>query len=339
MLKFRNHSVQYHAFKLFSIAAYKTPHWLRNGFAAVVGEGYYWLAREHSRKADENIRRVLGEPTVNRRVRHIARRSFRNYIKYMTELLRNPHMKLEEIEQAVVTGSWHDLENAVATKGLMTVTVHFGNWDIAGGLVGVRGYRTTSVANDFNPPDLNELIQGTRRHRGISIYSATEKETVRKLYTALERREIVALVLNSPLHSSEGVIVDFFGAPARFPKGPAAIALKKGVAVLVGFVARQPGNNTYYALWSKPLECEPTGDRNRDIQCLTQLIANEVEKLVRRHPDQWYMFRQLWLTPQEATEYYEQQTLLKNSNGHRKTLVKHSKNGVTRIPAESVVSV
>jgi KDO2-lipid IV(A) lauroyltransferase len=280
---------------------------LRVGFATFAGEIYYWAARDHSRKADENIRRVLGETCVNRRVRHIARRSFRNYAKYMTELLRNPYLPAQEVQRLVVDGRWDSLKEVMEEqKGVMCLTVHFGNWDIGGNLITSRGFKVAVVANDFSPPDLNELVQGVRRQRGITVYSSGERDTVRRLFEALDRNELVGLVLDSPSRN-EGVIVDFFGAPARFPKGPAAIALKKGVKVVVGFLARQPGDTTYYGVWTEPLEYTLTGNREHDIQHLTQLIAYEVEKFVHRHPDQWYMFRQLWLNEVELSEYRQHQ--------------------------------
>ena len=45
------------------------------------------------------------------------------------------------------------------------------------------------------------------------------------------------------------------------------------------------------------LPFEPTGDLARDVQHLTQLIMTSLEGLVRRYPDQWYMFRPMWVEP------------------------------------------
>lgn len=316
-MAYLKHSIPYYTFKVASYTCYKAPIRVRSAVAAVGGELYYWLARTHSRKADENIRRVLGEKEVNRKVRQVARRSFRNYVKYMTELLANPYMTEDQIEQAIASASWENLEGAISgDKGVMVVTVHFGNWDVAGSLVNTRGYKVTSVANSFKPADLNELIQGVRRKRGITIYSP--EGALRGLYSAIKRREIVGLVIDSPL-KSEGVVVDFFGAPARFAKGPAAIAIKTGVMVLVGFVARQPGNNTYYGMWGRPLDYKVTGNHDLDVQQLTQLIAYDVEKLIRRHPDQWYMFRHLWLNEAEIAEHQQVTTTEKRAGRRSKT--------------------
>lgn len=306
-MKIFNHSPHYHVFKFISYACYKMPPTIRYNLASLGGEAYYWLARDHSRKADENMRRVLGEKTINRKVRMYSRRSFRNYVKYMTELITNPYMSHTQIQESIASGRWSSLEDTTANgRGVMVVTMHFGNWDIAGSLVTTNGYKVSSVAKDFQPEDLNELIQGARRERGLTIYSVDDRKALRGLYQALDNREIVALIIDAPLQN-DGVVVNFFGAPARFAAGPAAIALKKNVPVLVAYVARQPGNTHYYAFWSEPIDFKPSGDRDRDIQGLTQKIADEIERIVRRHPDQWYMFRHLWLNDEEVKDFRDKQ--------------------------------
>jgi lauroyl/myristoyl acyltransferase len=39
---------------------------------------------------------------------------------------------------------------------------------------------------------------------------------------------------------------------------------------------------------------EPTGDEERDVRELTQRIMHALETLVRKYPEQWYVFHPLW---------------------------------------------
>jgi Kdo2-lipid IVA lauroyltransferase/acyltransferase len=275
--------------------------------AAIGGEIYYWLNRRHSRKADENMRVVLGEPTVNRRVREVARRSFRNYCKYMVDFLRQQHTQHGEFEALCMVGGWQHLTQSLdKNKGIVLVTPHFGNWDGAAVVVMQYGVTMHSVAKDFEPKDLNDLVQGARRRKGLVIYSP--KEALRGLYTALKTNEIVVLLIDSPVEG-DGVVVDFFGKPARFASGPAMLAYRSGAAIMFGYVVRQPGDTGTYGIWEPPLEYETTGDRDQDILNITQKFAKAMEKAIRRHPDQWYMFRKLWLDEAEFSEYQKSQEL------------------------------
>jgi lauroyl/myristoyl acyltransferase len=42
------------------------------------------------------------------------------------------------------------------------------------------------------------------------------------------------------------------------------------------------------------LEFEVTGELERDVQFITQRIVSLQENVIRRYPDQWYMFRRMW---------------------------------------------
>ncbi len=297
----------YYIFKVGSWFSYHCPGWLRFMIANLAGDIYYWVARSHSHKSDESIRTVLGEPVVNRRVRQVSRQCFRNYAKYMLEFLRLPYLDPLEGREVPVCG-WDFIDAALAKgKGAILVTSHFGNWDFAALVANSYGYKMSSIANDFQPPQLNELIQGARRKMGLIIYSP--KDALRGLYTYLKNNGIVVLLLDSPLQheESEYIAVDFFGKPARFPVGPARLAHRTGAQIMFGYVARQPGDKHYYGMWEPPLVYDVTGDKDEDVKAITQACACEMEKLIRRHPDQWYMFRKLWLDEEEYALHLAEQ--------------------------------
>ena len=292
-------------YKTISWALWKLPTWFTYALAAVAGEVYYWVVRDHSHFADINLQIVLGEPKINRRVRQVARRSFRNYVKYMVDFLRQPHLTRQEISALMTGAGWDIIEEAQSYgKGVMLISPHFGNWDGAAAVASSHGYQISSVAKDFSPPELNELLQGARREKGIKIYSL--KDSMRGLVSALKKNEMVVLLLDSPLQN-EGIVVNFFGRPVRFAAGPGTLVYMTGAKVVLGYMARQPGNRTFYGCWEPIIQYELTGERDHDIQAITQGIAGAVEKLVRRHPDQWYMFHHIFLTDAEIAEYRRQQ--------------------------------
>lgn len=292
-------------YKASSWLLWKLPTWLTYSLAAIGGEVYYWLRRDHSHYADLNLQIVLGEPSINRRVRQVARRSFRNYVKYMVDFLRQPHLTSQEIIALVTGTGWDYIEEALQYgKGVMLISPHFGNWDGAAAVAAAHGYNISTVAKDFEPPELNELLQGARRNKGIKIYSL--KDSMRGLFSTLKNNNMVVLLLDSPLQN-EGIVVNFFGRPVRFAAGPGTLVYMTGAKVVLGYLARQPGNRTFYGCWEPIMRYELIGERDHDIQAITQAIANSVEKLVRRHPDQWYMFHRIFLTDAEIAEYHQQQ--------------------------------
>jgi len=88
----------------------------------------------------------------------------------------------------------------------------------------------------------------------------------------------------------EAVFVPFFGCPASTPVGAAALALRKGLPVVVGTIHRTPGMR--YRIVLRPVDA--TG---LDETALTARLTAGLEAAVRQHPTQWVWVHRRWRTP------------------------------------------
>ncbi len=287
--------IKYWSFRSVSYISGKVPVRFAYWVGAAVGDFIYLTWKQHSANAVSNMRRVLGEAADWRLVKEVARDSFRNYAKTIVDFLRFPHLQVDDIHEAISTQhGWENLEAALSKgKGVVVVSAHLGNWDLAGALMGSRGLPLHAVADRFDPR-MDQLINGTRQRYGINIIKM-EVGSLKQIFAALKRNEIVLLLFDRP-QPDEGVPVQFFGETAYLPAGPAAISLKTGAAIVIGYCARRRGDKTFFGAFEPPIEYEHllTGDRERDIQIVTQEIVRRMEAIIRRYPDQWYMFRQMW---------------------------------------------
>jgi len=262
--------------------------------ASLLGDAAYLFWRSKGLIARESMRRVLGPDSQRRAAKALARRSLRNYAKSLVDFLRFPRLTVHELEALIAQSfGWENLESALqAGKGVILVSPHFGSWDFAGAILGLRGYQLHAVADAFKSARANELVQRSRLARGIDIIPFGG--ALKKLYQALRRGEIVALVLDRPMAGS-GVAVRFFGEEAYLPAGPAALALKTGASIILGYCVRHPQDETkFLGGFFPPLQFVPTGQRERDIPALTQKIAEDLEAIIRLYPDQWYPFHNIW---------------------------------------------
>ena len=83
------------------------------------------------------------------------------------------------------------------------------------------------------------------------------------------------------------------GKKVRIPKGAALFSLKAGAPIIPTFMIRRP-DDTYLMMFQSPIEYKATGDFDKDIENLTQLCAREIEGVIRKYPEQWFMFRRFW---------------------------------------------
>jgi lauroyl/myristoyl acyltransferase len=241
-------------------------------------------------RASRNMRRILGMGVPEREVRRRTRLAFRNYARYLVDLLWLSKSTREEREAVTTVVGWHHVEAALSRgNGMVLVSAHLGNWDLPAAVMAGRGYPVNVIVETLEPPAWNERVQAIREAIGLR---AIPMETgVRELYAALRRNETVALTFDRPLEQG-GVPVTYFGAETMVPAGVARLALRTGAAV-VGAVGLRRGDRVL-CIVSVPFDVVTTGDRQRDVQALTQTIVNWLERCVRQHPSQWFMFRDFW---------------------------------------------
>jgi KDO2-lipid IV(A) lauroyltransferase len=244
----------------------------------------------HVGRARRNLERVLGSDVppweIDRRTGEI----FRNYARYMIDLLWLPGTSHQERERVTRIDGWDHIPAALERgKGLILVTGHLGNWELPAAILAGRGFAVNVVVETLEPPAWDTRVQAIRERIGLR---AIRIETgVRDMYAALRRNEVLALVFDRPLGEG-GVPVQFFGEETRIPEGVARLAVRTGAAV-IGAVGIRRGAR-YVAAVDPPFDFMPSGDRERDVQVLSQQIVTWFEGRVRQYPTQWFMFRDFW---------------------------------------------
>ena len=241
-------------------------------------------------RAARNMRHILGDGVPEREVRRRTRLAFRNYVRYLVDLLWLGGSTREERERVTTFVGWdHILEAIGRGKGLLLVTGHLGNWDLPAAVMAGRGYPVNVIVETLEPPAWNDRVQAIRK--SIGLRAIPIDTGVREMYAALRRNETVAVVFDRPL-AHGGVPVSYFGAETMVPEGAARLALRTGAAV-VGAVGVRRGDRIV-ALISPPFEVRDTDDRRRDVQSLAQTMMCWLERHVRQYPSQWFMFRDFW---------------------------------------------
>jgi KDO2-lipid IV(A) lauroyltransferase len=282
----------YWVFRLIILAARPFPPKVGYFFARIFAEVCYLFFREQRRALKDAMARVLN--TVDEReISLAARRSFRNFGKYVIDFIHFLDSTPEEVRRRIVFDHLDRIDEAMAEgRGIVFITLHFGNWDMGAAGLAAYNYPVNVVAETFRYPQMNALIQGSRRHLGMKV---TPMEKVGPgVIRALRRGEILALLIDAPEPGGTET-VDFFGAPMEVPMGPARIALRTGARVMPAVLLRVKGEeDKIKPMVDFDLVYEKTGDEEEDVRRLTQQIMWSLERLIRHDPDQWFIFHPLW---------------------------------------------
>lgn len=270
------------------------------GRAVFVGSYFAWPKKR--RIILSNASQVLGLPAGDRRVRHLARRIYGTYSRFIIELMRLPTLPADEPLRLVhSSGGGRDGDSFVALferlraegRGLIAVSAHIGSIDLLAGAFALRGLPTYGLADDSAYPELFEEMNAQRRRWNIEVIPW---RNLRRVFKALREPAILGLVVDWG-YRSDGVPVRLFGDWTTLPAGPAMLAAKTGAAI-VPVVCRRMEDGTYEARHYEPIEV--TGSTPAEMQRATQEIATAIEDMIAAAPEQWYIFKPIW--PQTQAE-------------------------------------
>jgi lauroyl/myristoyl acyltransferase len=171
--------------------------------------------------------------------------------------------------------------------GIVSVTAHVGNWELAGRLLATRMARRTHVV--VSPEEAPELGRWVRRDGdGVRFVPRSHPSVGVELLAALRRGEVVALQADRALGTDSDVRIPFFGLLAPFPLGPFLLARAAGVPVVPAFCVLDR-NYRYAVTIGTPI----TVRRGEEQDAVRAWVAM-LENVVRAYPTQWFNFFDAW---------------------------------------------
>ena len=226
----------------------------------------------------------------NREIRKLARKNATNLILFTLEFFWfiNRHDKLKEIMYFS-----DDLKNLIADCnkkkiGLIWVTPHLGNWELA--RIGISNNNTPMavVARTMNNPYIDKLINSGRKADGSSVITA--KGAIKGMITSLKKGEIIATLIDQNTRARDGgIFVDFFGLPVCSSRAPALFGRKfKSVLAICGAVRT---GYSYEMILSEL--SRPASDYSSDEELINDLLKL-TEEYIRKYPEQYLWMYERW---------------------------------------------
>ncbi len=215
----------------------------------------------------------------------LTRRVFQDFAACFSDLVTTNRLPAERLLDYVTRVSESRiLEDSV---GIVSVTAHVGNWEMAGRLLAGRTRRRTHVV--VAPEAVAGLERWVRRDgEGVRFVARGPVGVGVELVAALRRGEIVALQGDRAIGTQGDVLLPFFGRPAPFPLGPFILARAAAVPVVAAFCLLEPDDR--YAIRLVP---PITVARGQEADAACQWVG-VLEQIVREHPTQWFNFFDVW---------------------------------------------
>lgn len=279
-----------------AVLAYRAAQWtighLPERPAVAVGgwltqAGYLFWPKKR-RWVDANFAHVLRTDPSDPRVRRLALAAYRNYARYLVELMRLPSLPYE---QASAQLDPHGLESfeaiRAASKGLIFVVGHLGNNEAIAAGFARQGWPVNVVADDSSFPELFEHLRRQREAWGVRLIPW---RNLRDVFGVLRRGEMLGLLVDWG-YRPDGIPVRLFDSWTTLPAGPAVLAGKTGATIVPVVVRRHP-DGRFFVTYDEPLTVSST--EPRAVAEATQRIADWLERTIAAAPEQWYSFKPIW---------------------------------------------
>ena len=252
-----------------------------------VGDVAYLFDCRGKAIARANLRLMFGRRMTAARERAIIHHAYRNMARVLVNIFWMSRDTLARIKDQV-TFAPAVLDTLRAHLPAITVSAHFGNWELLSQACVANGIPMMSVAKTVGSAEMTERLTRLRTTSGQQIVPADG--ALRSLMHALKHGTSVGLLIDQHTHVWEGgTWVKLFGLPAGISLAPAALSRKLGVPVVFA--------------WSRPLKdgryrIEPgelfLPDPQADDDTRTQQLAFAFERVIRKHPSLWCLNYRRW---------------------------------------------
>jgi len=268
---------------------------------ALVADLWYRLDARHRRITLRNLEFAYGPSLTPEARERLARAVFRHFVRFAWETLELVLAPLSRIKrQTVILGEEHVVAALAQGKGFVAIAAHAGNWEYTVMGYGLKYRPVAVVGREMDSPWGQRLARYLRQRGGNWLVG--KREGLRGILRHLQQNRAVGIVIDQNTATEEGLLVEFFGHPARTTP-VAALLARRGVPVLPT-LSRRLKDGRHLVVIFPPLPLRKTGDAEADIQRHLELQSRYLEAWVRACPEQWLWLHRRWKN--QFPELYEE---------------------------------
>jgi len=261
-------------------------------FAVRISDVHFLFSKTDREAVRANLRAVVGKNVSQEMVREV----FRNFGRYLVDFFTmtkkvTPRYIQEHVECVNVQQIDHALKKG---KGVILVSAHVGNWEMAGAVVSSLGYPLAVIALLHKDRRVNAFFDRQRVFFGTTVIPTTTT-AVRRCLEHLKANRVLA-IMGERDFGTKGIVMDFLGRKAMIPKGTALFSLKTGAPIIPVILVRKDNGDFCFTFHKAlgPPAVPPKGITDALVAETMECYLRVLEGEIRKYPLQWLMFREFW---------------------------------------------
>jgi len=169
-------------------------------------------------------------------------------------------------------------------RGLIIVSAHFGNWELAAKLLAVDIPPVYAIVKKQHNIYFNDYIDKTRRDAGI--ITVEMKNAFKQLITALKQNGIAAVLIDQYAFK-DGIDIEFLGNKTKTYTSIAQMAIKYHIPVIVAFDVRN-SQGLHQIIYNKSMVFREMEYNDENIYQVTKMINAQIEEYILKYPHLWF---------------------------------------------------
>jgi lauroyl/myristoyl acyltransferase len=294
MARFDQSKLVFHLYRLAGALVPRVPPAVGYPLFSLIGGLVHRFNASARANVRDNLRHVLGPDAPQDQTNRLVRATF-DYVAYnYYDLFRLPRLSTTQVAAMVRIEGWENVERALSLgKGVVMTSAHFGNIEIVLYSMLMRGLNITIPAERVEPPELYDYLAALRMSKGLRLIPVDGP--MLELFRTL-RRGGVAGIAGDRNVTDGGMVVDFFGAPARLPDGHVRLAMRFGAPLILGF-SRRLGEDAYEARFWPHFRIPEEGSEEERLAAGMAYVVKGLEEAISAHPEQWAVTVPIWNDP------------------------------------------
>lgn len=232
--------------------------------------------------------------------RRIALEMFRHHAYSLHEVaLLTDHPTFYRRIEVETEGLDHLKRALLEQRGVLLLTAHMGNWELAGAHSVHGGYPMNVIAREVRLSAADRIMNDIRRKNGVNVL-LRGKGTL-SMARILKKNQLLA-ILNDLCtrdhryweYDQPGRIkVPFLGFPAYTQTGAIQLARRTGAVILTSFIHRETPSRHVIEI-GPPIELRHENDNDKVVLDALSEYNRRLEDVIRRYPSQWIWTHKRW---------------------------------------------
>ena len=171
-----------------------------------------------------------------------------------------------------------------ASRAVILVSGHFGNYEVPRAALIARGYRVGALFKPMNNKYFAVQFEQAFSSIGTPVFRRGRRG-FGEMLRFLRAGGMTAFLVDQ--YMGHGESLSFMGKPARTALSAAELALKYDALLVPVYGIRQPNGLDFKILVEPPIAHTTASE-------MTQALNDSLERLVRQHMDQWMWVHRRW---------------------------------------------